>query len=336
MTLRRFLLLAVLSTAPAAAPLVAQEEIPYNWEMPYTNGIAAVVNDRIITVEQVREYMAPLVPEVRRRSRTQSQFNEQIAQLARESLQNLIDRIIVIQEFRDMQYQIPENYIENEYDDFITKEFGGDRAQFLEYLKLRGKTPRDFRDELEEKVIVDFMRGRLRQNTSQVSPERIQEYYQEHKEDFMQEEAIRLRQIVLAPYASESEAVMEQQARKIIDQVRSGEAKFADLAKKHSQDSRAERGGDWGWIKRGDLADTLSEPAFKLREGEVSEPVTMNERIFLLYVEDRREEGVRPLAEVRPEIEEAITAQLARQAQDRWLERLRKKAFIRYYLAELR
>lgn len=318
----------------SSASVSAQQDIAENWDAKYTNGIAAVVNDRIITLEQVREYMAPLIPEVRRRARNASEFDYLVKQLARESIQNLVDRILVIEDFHDSEYKIPEAYLEAEFDDYITEEFGGDRAQFIEWLRQQGKTTRDFRKDLEEKIIVGFMRNRLRKNTSQISPERILEYYDEHKEQFVQEESIHLRQIVLAPYASESPSLLEQQAETIIRQVRADEAEFEDLARKYSQDNKAKEGGDWGWIKKGDLREELMVPAFELEAGEISEPIKIGRNIFILYVEDVREEGVLPLEDVRPQIEEAITAQLARNAQERWLERLRRKAYIRYFLSE--
>ena len=140
--------------------------------------------------------------------------------------------------------------------------------------------------------------------------------------------------VAFAPLANESKDLLLQQAESIIDQVRSNQKRFAELAKEKSQDAKAKSGGDWGWIKRGDLIPELANVAFNLERGEVSEPIEIGENVILLYVDDLREEGAQPLAEVRPQIEEAITAQLARQAQERMLERLRKKAYIRYYLTE--
>ncbi|HKJ91216.1 MAG TPA: peptidylprolyl isomerase, partial [Oceanipulchritudo sp.] len=101
--------------------------------------------------------------------------------------------------------------------------------------------------------------------------------------------------------------------------------------RKYSQDSRRERGGDWGWIQRPDLKDELSAVAFSLDKEEFSDPVELGEQIFILYAADKRDEGIQPINEVRDRIEEILASQLARQAQQQWLERLRREAYIRYY-----
>jgi len=75
----------------------------------------------------------------------------------------------------------------------------------------------------------------------------------------------------------------------------------------------------------------LSEVAFSLRAGEFSKPVELGEQIFILYVEDAQVEGIQPLFEVRDRIENILAGRLARQAQSRWLERLRKNAYVKYY-----
>ena len=53
--------------------------------------------------------------------------------------------------------------------------------------------------------------------------------------------------------------------------------------------------------------------------------------IFILYVQDKREAGVQPLTEVRDQIERLLISQMARDAQERYLERLRRDGYVRYF-----
>jgi peptidyl-prolyl cis-trans isomerase SurA len=178
------------------------------------------------------------------------------------------------------------------------------------------------------------MRDDLRRTTSEVSPERIREYHRENSVKFMQEEAVHLRLILLSPKTDEPTSVLMQEAERIIERLEAGEP-FEALAREASDDEKAEEGGDWGWISRGDLRSELVEPAFSLEEGQHSEPVVVDGNVFILYVEKRRDEGVQPLENVRDEIEEAISAHLARRAQQRWLERLREEAYVKYFVKDL-
>ena len=71
--------------------------------------------------------------------------------------------------------------------------------------------------------------------------------------------------------------------------------------------------------------------AFDLDIEQYSEPIQLGGQVFIMQVEDRREEGIQPLLEVRERIENILVDQLARQAQQRWLERLRRDAYIKYF-----
>lgn len=300
------------------------------WVQPYKQGLAAQAEETIITFEDVRREMLPLEPRIRAEARTQQEYERKMSDLYREVLQNLIDRVLIVKEFSEKEYRLPQTVVENEYDRIINEDFGGDRERFLAHLRSQGKTPREFRKDLYQRIVVSIMRNEMRKSISEVSPERIRSFYESNKIHFVEEEQVHLRLIMLKPYASESEDLMAQTVEKVQQELQNG-TDFAEVAKKYSQDSRSERGGDWGWIRWQDLKEQLSEVAFSLEPGEASEPVKVGQETFILYVEDRRDEGIQPLEEVRERIEEILVAQLTRQAQQAWLERLRRDAFIKYY-----
>lgn len=300
------------------------------WDPPYKHGIAAEVEDTFITFEEIRREMVPLVPRIRETARSRDEFEAQMEEIYFEVLQRLIDRILIVREFHDKEFQLPQTFIENEYDRILIEDFDNDRARFLEYLESQGKNTREFRSELRERIIVSVMRGQKRKSQSQISPERIENFYNDNKLHFYEDEAVKLRIIMLRPVADEDANLLEQTVDRVYEELESGKP-FEEVARKYSQDSRRERGGDWGWIKRVDLKDELSTIAFDLDPNTYSDPIKLGDQIFILYSEGYREEGIQPLNEVRKKIEEILTDQLARQAQDQWLERLRRDAYIRYF-----
>ena len=327
--MKRKFFLIVTALVALGLPLKAANTL--NLESMFSNGIAAQVDDRIITLEELRREMVPLIPQLYRESSSQRDFEARVEVLSRELLQNMIDRYLIVQAFREKKMQIPKSFIETELNDIIARDFDGDRARFLEYLRQQDKTIRKFRQELEENIIVSVMRSRMRRSHSEVSPRLIEEFYRDNKLHFYQEESVHLRQIILMPLADESPDLMMQNARKIIRDLDDG-ADFAETARRYSQDEMRRRGGDWGWIRRSDLRSELSDVAFALRPGEYSQPIQLGNRIFILYAQDRRDEGIQPIEKVRERIEEAIQGEVARQAQREWLERLRESAFIRNYI----
>ncbi len=309
---------------------VVSQTIHNVWDPPYRQGIAAEVENKIITFEEIRREMSPLIPRIRDSARSRAEFTQRMQELYLEVLQNFIDKVLIVEEFKEKEYQLPQTFVENEFDRILIEDFENDRSRFLEYLESQGKNVREFRADLRDRIIVSVMRSEKRKSQSQISPEKIEQFYNENKINFYEEESVKLRIIMLRPLADENPDQMRQTIDRIYEELKSG-TPFAEAASKYSQDSRRERGGDWGWIQRPDLKEELSAVAFSLEPGSYSEPVSLGEQIFILYVEDKRDEGIQPISEVRDRIEEILVSQLERQAQQQWIERLRREAYIRYY-----
>jgi peptidyl-prolyl cis-trans isomerase SurA len=295
------------------------------------NGIAAVAEGKIITVEELRRELEPIVPRLRAESKSAQDFTQRLDKLSREVLQNMIDRIIIVKAAEKKGLMIPQSYIDQEYADVLTRDFDGNRSRFLEYLRERGDTARDFRKRIYERVVVNVMRQENRRSQSEISPERIEEFYVKNKIRFYQSEALHLRQIILSPIADEGLVPLRQTARQIIRELEAG-GKFADIARKYSQDEMSRRGGDWGWIERKDIRKELSDAAFALKPGEYTAPIELNNTIFVLYAEDKREEMIQPITQVRDIIENVLVGEIARETQERWLQEMRNQSYVRYFM----
>ncbi len=330
--LRRLALPLALAAALLAPSLAAAQPAPIDdgLNLRFANGIAAVVENKIITVDDIRRELAPILPQLRRDSRNQQEFSQRLERVQDEIIRNLIDRHLIVREFRrDERRKIPESFIDNAIQEQLTTQFDGDRARFLAYLRSRGFTLRDYRREVEEEIIYSFMRGQQRRSVNVVSPARVEAYFQANQDRFRQEEQVHLRLIQLNRGERGDEELVAQ-AEAILARFRDGTS-FEELAREHTQDARRARGGDWGWQKRADLKPEFSEPLFALQPGQVSAPILQREGVYLLFAEARREAGVPPIEDVREQIENTLAQQMMREAQERWLERLRRGAYVRLY-----
>ena len=294
------------------------------------NSIIAVVEEEIITEEQVRRIMLPSMPRILRIAKTKAELDRLTAELVNDIVQKLIDDILIVHNFRKEGYQIPKTVIENQYKQAIQREFGGDRSRFLRFLREQSKTVRQYREDLEKKIIIQSMAGRMRKTQAEISPEKIEEYYRKNKVFFFQDESLHLSQITLIPHTDATTEQLLQTAQRIVQRLDRGED-FAKLARIHSRDDRRKQGGDYGWIKRTDLRKELSNLAFTLQAGHHSQPYELGGYVFILKVNEKRNEGIQPLEEVRGQIEKLLTDEAAREAQKAWLLRLRKKAHIQFF-----
>ena len=313
------------SPFPNAPAAPQQQQAPQ--QQPH-NAIAAVVEHRIITYQDVRSEAARLVDQVRRASRNEYEFHQRMRELESEIIQSKIDRVLIVKAFEEKGYQIPDSFIEHEINEILVREFDGDRSRLLSHLREHGMSMRDFREETREEIIVGYMRSQMRRSEAVVSPVRIEEYYEQNEERFRREESIHLRLIHLT---GETADQLQDRIDTVMRKLEEGED-FADVARDHSRDRRRREGGSWGWINVSDLRSDWREVAASLEPGNYSDPIDAGESgAYILFVEDRREAGIAPLREVREEIEETLVSRMARDSQERWLERLRRDAFVRYF-----
>ena len=173
------------------------------------------------------------------------------------------------------------------------------------------------------------MRQQMRKSTSLISPVKIETYYNENKDKFYQDDAVEMRLIQINRNALTDDE-LRAAATNVITRLNAGE-KFEDVAKDVSQDARKNRGGDWGWQKRGDLRKEFVEELFALQKGQFTQPIILPESAYILYVNDRKFAGIQPIEDVRSDIERILVSQMARESQERWLERLRRNGYVKYY-----
>jgi peptidyl-prolyl cis-trans isomerase SurA len=339
MTLSRGACAAIVATLLVSSGQAQNAPADDNLNMRFANGIAAIAEDKIITVDDVRREVTPLIPQLQRDASAFSQdptqneqeFNRKLEALQDNAIQNLIDRVLIIKDFqKDDKKHVPESFVDNQIADELTDQFDNDRSKFLAYLRARGTTMREYRKEVEEDIIYNYMMHQQHKSQSIVSPIRIEQYYKENKDRFYQDDSVHLRLIQLSRAQGENDGELKGQADAILLRLRSGE-KFEDLAKEYSSDSRRAKGGDWGWMKRSDLKPEFSEPLFAVKKGECSDPVLLPEGCFLLYAEDRKYAGIQPLDEVRDQIERILVQEMGREYEDRWLERLRRNGYVKHF-----
>jgi len=333
MSLRRFrLTILTLATSLVGFAQAPQAE-PHsdNLNLRYANGIVAIAENKVITVDDVRREIGPLIPELQRSSRNEQEFNEKLEALQNDVIQNLIDRVLIVKEFyKDEKRRVPASYIDNQLAETIITQFENDRSKYLAYLRARGISQREYRREIEEDMIYSFMRQQRAKSGSTVSPVRIEEFYNENKERFYQEDSVQLRLIQIARGPGESDDALRTKADAVVAELDAG-ADFGNVARKYSNDSRKSRGGDWGWQRRSDLRKEFSDVIFELKKGERSKPLITPEGAFLFYAEDRKFAGNLPIDEVRPDIERALVQQGSRRATERWLEKLRRNAYVKHF-----
>jgi peptidyl-prolyl cis-trans isomerase SurA len=302
----------------------------YATDAQAVDGIAAIVNDDVITYSQVRSVSAAR-EKVLRAQYTGDDLANKLKEVQKAALQDLIDRQLILQAFKKENYEIPDHYVDERMHEIINESFGGDRNTFVKTLEAQNYTLGEFKKLETERMIVQAMRSKNVKHNMAVSPTKIEDYYRTHRDEFTSKEEIKLRMIMIPNRADTGNAAAQKaMAEEILGKLASG-ASFERLAQIYSEDSTRELGGDWGWIERKTLAAPLEQVAFNLPVGRISRIIDYNGNYYILKVEDKRGGATTPLAQARDEIEKKLMQLEAQQLQAKWLASLRSKAYIRTF-----
>lgn len=320
------------------------------------DGVAAIANDKVITYSEVREFVQPVVAQLRR-NHAGSALIEKVRAAQLDALNSLIDRALIVQEFKEKGYSFPESVVDEQFNSIIANDFGGDRAAFIRTLQAENITLSQYREQLRDRIIVQAMRNRKTSQEVVASPYKIETYYKAHQDEFRVEEQIKLRMIfikkapiaaVVVPVVSTNDTetvstnadevatteppvdVRKRMAEEILAKLEAGDS-FESLAKIYSEGKEAKEGGDWGWIGKDVLRTEISDVAFKLQADQHSPIIETAEGYYLLQVEAVKPSHIRPLAEVRDEIEKILLQQQRTKMQEVWVKQLRSKAYIRMF-----
>lgn len=297
------------------------------------DGVAGIVNGDVITISQVQELVRGREEAIRQGYRGQDVMDK-IRELRLSALKDLIDRQLILQEFKKKEFSIPPYVVDDRVQQVIRQEFGGDRAAFVRTLQAQGFTLTRFKEIEKDKIIVGAMRQANVKEDFIISPVQIQQYYDKNKGNFSTPDQVKLRMIVLredsggdVPTAGSKKAMADE----IRDKLAAG-SPFDRMASMYSEDADTQQtGGDWGWVERKTLNEELSKVAFSLEVGKVSPVIQMGGSYYLLFVEDKKPATIKPMSEVRPEIEQNLIQQERIRAQQRWLDTLRSKAYIKIF-----
>ena len=103
------------------------------------------------------------------------------------------------------------------------------------------------------------------------------------------------------------------------------------MATVYSESSQSKEGGNWGWVERSVLRKELGDIAFTLKPGQRSGVIELPDACYLMLVEDSRVSHVRPISEVRSDIEKTLSAEEHERLRKQWIQKLKAKSFIRYF-----
>jgi peptidyl-prolyl cis-trans isomerase D len=147
-----------------------------------------------------------------------------------------------------------------------------------------------------------------------VDPAEIQRAYSANQNAYRIPERVKVRHILIempkaGPDGKVDQKAMDEARTKAQDVLKQVKATgdWEGLAKKYSGDPGSkDKGGELGWLTRGQTVAEFDKAAFAQNKGQISDPVQTSFGFHIIQTEDKEDAHLKPLAEVKPGIEEAI------------------------------
>lgn len=144
--------------------------------------------------------------------------------------------------------------------------------------------------------------------TLQISDNDTQQYYSSHKDQFRTPERVHVRHILLMTTNKSKEEVakIRTKADELLKQVKGG-GDFAALATQNSEDPGSKtKGGDLGWVVRGQTVKNFETSAFSLKPNQISDIVTTEYGFHILQVLEKQDAHLQSLDETKGQIAEGL------------------------------
>ena len=302
------------ATVALAAPLAADVTI--------LEEIIVKVNDSIILrSEYERALEQSRLAVLGDASLTDAEREAALAEREKVVLRDMIDQRLLVQKGEELGVNV-EAQVLRQRDEIMRRNEIDTTDDFDAWvLERTGEPVEDLMDRMRENFLSQAVIGQEVSRRVVVTREEIEEYYEEHKEEYVRSEGVRLSQILFTLEGDEE--AKRKQAEEVMARVQRGEP-FAEMARRFSEDAATkELGGDIGIYRRGMLREEIEEAVFDKRQGQISDLIEVPNGLLILRVDQNFREGLAELEEVAEEIRATISGP-------------RFQPEIRGYLAELR
>jgi parvulin-like peptidyl-prolyl isomerase len=324
-TRSRTLLAGTLFTA--AALFAADRPTP---QVHVVEEIVAKVNSDIITRGELDKQKLRIAAELQQRGVIGPALQQEVEKGAADALRDHIDQLLLVAKGKELNINVDAD-VNRRMADIQSQSKISDPEKFHDWLKEQsGETYEDFRLQMKNQLLTQRVISEEVYRNVTIPTADLQKYYDEHKAEFIRQEMVTLREILVAtPDDSPAKvAAAEKKAKDIVDRLRKGTDKFTDLARQYSDAPTATSDGELGSFKRGELRKEIEDAVFKQNKGYVTDPVRTPNGFEILRVEEHYAAGQASFDEVSSEINSKLAATRVEPKVREYLTQLRQNAFL--------
>jgi peptidyl-prolyl cis-trans isomerase SurA len=302
---------------PASPPVAAPLAPP---PARSTEGIAAVVNDDIISISDLTARLQlalvssglPNTPETRQR-------------LTPQVLRSLVDERLQLQEASRTNVSVTDKEISDALGR-VAEQNRMEREQLEKMLASQGVPRSTLEDQIRSTIAWGKLVQRRLRPSIEIGQDEIDQVIQRIQANAGKPEYL-AAEIFLSVDTPEREDDVRRLADRLYEQIGQG-ASFPAVARQFSQSAGASNGGDLGWVQQGQLPEELDSALKQLRPGQATRPIRSITGYHILMLRDERAVGAANSLPPREQIMNSLGQEKLDMLQRRLLRDLRRSAFV--------
>ena len=286
-----------------------------SWAME--DAILAVVNDEVITVKDLKEYLQGILGQLKIEGKSQAEAQEIIQQYQAKGVEQLVDDRLILSAADKMEMLIRPEAVNQRLDEIKKRYKNYD--EFLDTIKHEGLTVTEIRKKLENQMKGQIVVNNEVRSKVYVNPQEVTDYFNAHRDEFKTTGRVFLNTIfVKSEFDREAAHKKIGQAR---EKIQKGVG-FMLVAQEFSELPSV-----------GEMAEDQLRPEFKrqldaMNLGDVSGIVEVPEGYYILKLEGRKPGSAATLKDVKDEIYQKLFEEKFHERFKGWIEKLRKKAYV--------
>ncbi len=293
--------------------------------------IVAVVNDEVITLNDLRDYIDARTAQMRLEGTKPGDVQKFMMDMAKNGLDRLIEDKILLNAANKNELALGQDdpkgeenrkeAIEAQVDERLGDIRGQYRSdeEFLKALIDQGVSVTDVRNRIRNQIKTKRLVDQQIRAKIYVNPQEITAYYKNHFEEFQKPDRVNLDSIFIAK--GNTPGLAREKTEEVLAKLKEGKD-FSEAMKEYSQAPSI------GVIKKGQALPEIENVVFGLATGQTSEICEVSNGFYIFRLTGRVKAELAPLEEVREEVNNRVFQQKFQERFEQWLGKLKKDAFV--------
>ena len=306
----------------AALPLAATD-------VTVVDEIVAKVNGEIITRSELARTLKQAELELQQRGVRGAALEQALKERQVDVLRDRIDQILLVGRAKDLNVNV-DTELSKYLAEIQLQNKIADPDKFQAWIREQsGMSFEDFKAEVKNNMLTQRV---IRQEVGEklrIPKAEVQKYYEANKSQFIREERVFLREILVSTEGKDAAGVAaaERKAKDLVARARKGE-RFHELARDNSDAASSAQGGDIGGFKKGELDPVIEQLIWDQPKNHVTDPIRRPNGFLILKKEEHQKAGQATLEEAEPEIMDILSRPLFQPKIREYLTQLRMSAFL--------